>query len=120
MFSILTARAARTRRSRRPTTPWLLPEEEFHRRLARERARADRSSTELSLVVLDGVAATGPMVQAAASLLQERQRLTDDVGWFGAGAIGVLLPETDAAGSQAYLDNLHSRLRACDLIAKPV
>ncbi len=117
MFSMLAARAARSRRTGRGAGPWLLPEDEFHRLLDRERARADRASTAFSLVILDGTGAPGTTVQAALAILKERRRLTDDVGWFGSGAVGVLLPETGTAGAQTYLDNIHARLTegGCDL-----
>ena len=117
MFSMLAARSAKSRRTGRATRPWLLPEEEFHRLLDRERARADRASTAFSLVILDGTGAPGTSVQAAFGILKERRRLTDDVGWFGTGTVGGLLPETGTVGAQSYLDSLHVRLieGGCDL-----
>ena len=117
MFSILGARVAGSRGHGRTDGAWLLPDEEFHRVLDRERARADRASTGFSLVVVDGTGAPASRVHAALDVLKGRRRLTDDIGWFGRKAVGVLLPETGTAGAYAYLDHLHSQLAeaGCDL-----
>src|SRR5258706_4033087 len=65
---------------------------DFRTGLIRERARADRTEQEFSVLVLEGQA-------NLIHMLEERLRNTDEIGWFDKQRIGVLLPNTPANGA---------------------
>lgn len=66
----------------------------FFRTLAREKGRADRSSEELALIVLDTGEAKIEDRELLLSFLQKRLRLTDELGWMHDNNLGILLPAT--------------------------
>jgi lipopolysaccharide/colanic/teichoic acid biosynthesis glycosyltransferase len=84
---------------------------EFARLLDRERSRSDRNGAAFSLliyVVRDKDQAVASLA-CLARILQRRLRLTDDVGWIDRRRIGVLLPETAAAGAWTVADDVACR-----------
>lgn len=82
--------------------------ERFRVLLERERARADRNQHQFSLVVFNigNPEADGTEVQHLTQVLTNRIRLTDEAGWFGNQRIGVLLPDTSAAGAWRLADDV--------------
>jgi len=91
---------------------------QFLRMLHRERARADRTGSQFSLLAL-GVDRGPPRERSWQSratlrhllrLLQRRLRLTDDVGWLDGRHLGVILPDTPAWGAWALVDDLYLAL----------
>jgi lipopolysaccharide/colanic/teichoic acid biosynthesis glycosyltransferase len=75
---------------------------EFKRILERERARADRTAREFSLVVFDMSALGGADFAFMVQLLHKRTRLTDILGWLDAKHLAVMLFETALAGAKAF------------------
>lgn len=88
--------------------PGVDPAEDFATVLNRERDRSDRTGQEFSLVVFE-VRADGPDLEAArklASLLTERVRSTDNVGWLEDGRLAVVLPHTSAEGAWLFVSTV--------------
>ncbi len=102
-----------------PTTPHLgiLRRFEFQRLLDRERCRSDRNAHPFSLVLFDIEGKEAADLRRLCHLLASRIRLTDDVGWFNDDHIGVLLPDTPAAGAWAFVTDLRRSLEriACSV-----
>lgn len=92
--------------------PEVLARDEFRRLIARERSRADRVVSELSLVVLDLSHANWRDLQPAELLfaIQGRVRETDAVGWFDRKSLGILLPDTSSVGAYKVATDLRDRL----------
>jgi lipopolysaccharide/colanic/teichoic acid biosynthesis glycosyltransferase len=92
--------------------PEVLARDEFRRLIARERSRADRVVSELSLVVLDLSHANWRDLQPAEFLfaIQGRVRETDAVGWFDRKSLGILLPDTSSVGAYKVATDLRERL----------
>lgn len=86
----------------------LLSKDQFDRVLQRERARSDRSGDTFSLIVFS----VGPTadhqrtLEHLAQILMRRLRLTDDAGWLDQRQIGVVLPDTAAAGAWTVADDV--------------
>jgi len=99
--------STRARASER-TALALLPLEEFFSQIERERSRADRSGSPLSLVVFDLAAVNwdGRAPAEALHLMTMRVRSSDAVGWFSPQSIGILLPETATDGALALVREL--------------
>lgn len=92
----------------------LLSREAFHKRLAKERSRVDRFGGEVSLLVLAArdERSRSETLQATADILASRIRDTDEVGWFDADTLAVILPGTDAEGAWCVADAVFERLPA--------
>jgi lipopolysaccharide/colanic/teichoic acid biosynthesis glycosyltransferase len=80
----------------------------FLRMLQRERARADRSESQFSLLALgvDRSTRGRATFRHLVTLLNRRLRITDDVGWLDGRHIGVILPDTPSWGAWALVDDL--------------
>ncbi|MBN1837675.1 MAG: sugar transferase, partial [Spirochaetales bacterium] len=85
----------------------LHPIQDFDMLIRRERARADRSGSEFSLVVYP--LEHGPRPQRILRTLEEalrrRVRSIDEIGWFQEGVLGVLLPTTGPEGAQTFAES---------------
>lgn len=92
---------SRNRGSRVMQVEGVLSQEAFHALLKHERARADRTNKGFSLIVfgLENAGARASNISKLARLIAIRQRATDEVGWFGDGRLGILLPETTIEGA---------------------
>lgn len=92
--------------------PFIRGCEEFHFLLLREKVRADRAQRPMSLVLLEVAAERWDTMSptALSRQLHERVRLTDEVGWFDAKTLGIILPDTPAEGAQALAQSLASTL----------
>ena len=83
-------------------------EEEFRSIIERERARADRTDHQFSLIVLDlefpdeNHHTTHHMLQK----IFRRVRRIDEIGWYDQNRIGVILPYTSAQGAQKFAESL--------------
>jgi lipopolysaccharide/colanic/teichoic acid biosynthesis glycosyltransferase len=99
--------------------------ERFRALVDRERQRVDRNGSRFSLLVLTPRHARGDcpsfcigkngtvpahaadaVFAALADFLAFRLRVTDDVGWWRPGALGVLLPDTPAQGAGKVADDI--------------
>ncbi len=86
--------------------------ESFRSLLERERARAERTSQEFSLVVFDAGRQNGTALACLKDLagaLALRVRASDEVGWFSEKSIGVALPATSAEGAWKFADDVSNR-----------
>lgn len=99
--------------SRQSPMPEILGLEQFRYLLLRERSRADRVRSQLSLVVLD-LSSAAVRNEALAELflgVQARIRETDAFGWFDRRSLGILLPDTGATGAMVLAKDLMAKLR---------
>jgi len=81
---------------------------EFRRIIDRERARADRTNHQFSLIILDLGVSNGNH-KANRILLQKiisRARKIDELGWYDKQRIGILLPYTSEQGAQKFAESL--------------
>lgn len=108
-----------------PPRPQLVPNDvlardEFRRLISRERNRADRVGSQLSLLLLDLERGERGKAKLAASLevICQRLRETDAVGWFQRRSLGILLPDTASKGAQRVLEDLRERVHALGAGAK--
>ena len=93
----------------------LLPRNIFMRDLRREKLRADRSSSSLSLVVFTAATLSGDGEACFAELLDvlhARTRETDAVGHLDRDRIAVLCPDTDADGASNLARKIEQVLRS--------
>ena len=83
-------------------------EEEFRRIIDKERARADRTDHQFSLIVFDLGFTNGN--QKANGLefqkILSRTRRIDEIGWYDRRRIGILLPYTPEWGAQKLAESL--------------
>src|SRR4051794_7700757 len=81
--------AGLVRAPQRPSTP-----REFSAMVCRERARADRSGGDFSVVTFRGGSSPGEadVLRRVAKHLAERARIIDQYGWNGESAVWLLLP----------------------------
>ncbi len=82
--------------------PGMLPQDLFRRLVNRERARSDRSRRPFSVVVIHLLEMNLQALRRAPGLITACIREIDDLGWFDADELGVLLPETDGEGARLF------------------
>jgi lipopolysaccharide/colanic/teichoic acid biosynthesis glycosyltransferase len=107
--SIVRWRGRGSTRTSAPQVPAnLASPERFRALVERERQRVDRNGSRFSLLVLTPRHARSADVlfAALAEFLSFRLRVTDDVGWWRPGALGVLLPDTPAQGAGKVADDV--------------
>lgn len=120
-------------------TPGLMNREAFERELQRHRALCNRAGGQFILMVFDvttGSRADGrrASLKKLSAVLSNRVRVSDLVGQFDAETdrIGVILPQTDAAGAERFLKAVEDLMRRsmngswtpefklkCDMFAYP-
>jgi lipopolysaccharide/colanic/teichoic acid biosynthesis glycosyltransferase len=93
----------------------LLPPETMRMLLARERVRADRAGSSLSVVAF--AANDGLTLVHFANVLQQRLRGTDLAGWLADRQLCAVLPDTPADGAWKVVDDICRSLP--DNIAAP-
>jgi hypothetical protein len=83
-------------------------EKDFLRKLERERERANRNRHPFSLVVFEFDPARLNPDKTSAFLKQiiTRMRVTDEIGWYDAKRIGIILPYTAASGARQFTKSL--------------
>jgi len=92
---------------------YLLPQKHFESALQRERLRADRNSTQFSLLTLTFGRRDGAIIfDAAAEVLESRIRATDLPGWHKERTMGIILPDTHAEGAWKLAEDLRYRMAA--------
>ena len=92
----------------------LLTPEQMSGAIRRESARVDRKAGAALVLVLFRFtgSCTSPSTMRLAKTILHRIRVTDDVGWFDAWHVGVLLPDTAPAGAWRLAQQI------CDRTAK--
>jgi lipopolysaccharide/colanic/teichoic acid biosynthesis glycosyltransferase len=96
------------------TTEGLLSRAEIKQVLDRERARAERSGEQLSLVTFAGRAGRPDAATVAAlrAALRARLRVTDEAGWLDGRHVCAVLPGTGAVGAWKVADDVCTLLPA--------
>jgi lipopolysaccharide/colanic/teichoic acid biosynthesis glycosyltransferase len=109
-------------RSATERAPDGLPMNQFLSDLHREMRRADRSRTPLSLLVYRVERAATPAVRPADHLLEVLHRVkreTDIVGLMGDDKVAVLCPDTDEAGTHAFLRKIETHRGGTPIASAP-
>ncbi|MFI4860391.1 MAG: sugar transferase [Phycisphaerales bacterium JB063] len=81
---------------------------QLNRMLERERARADRSGHELSLILLglDSRKSTPDDLAKLIAVVERRCRITDDIGEFDRKTVFILLPDTVSQGAGHFAETI--------------
>jgi lipopolysaccharide/colanic/teichoic acid biosynthesis glycosyltransferase len=97
----------------------LLTQPQFQSAVRRERSRADRCASGFSLLTLSATQRGASEAAAGiAQVLDGRVRESDIAGWFAGDVIGVILPDTAAAGAWKLAEDLHSAFEQRQVTAK--
>ena len=84
-----------------------LSRENFHRALAQERARTDRTEHQFSVVLLHGNGLQrGRAAEDLIHKIANRIRVTDQIGWFDDRRIGLILPYTSSNGARKLVNGI--------------
>ena len=98
-----------------PIVEGLATREAFHRILEKERYRSDRSDHIYSLLVV----ALPPGNRSHAALqrivgqIRNRIRLVDEVGWYNANCLGIILPYTPREGAEQLAEDICRIISPC-------
>jgi lipopolysaccharide/colanic/teichoic acid biosynthesis glycosyltransferase len=92
---------AKVSRNRRIDDGYLLSEGQFRAEVTRERIRADRNSSQFSILAIELPADRSNRRDyiKLSRLLRRRLRLTDSAGYLANGRVAALLPETPKTGA---------------------
>jgi len=86
----------------------------FRMILERERARAERTGHIFSLVIFSfnhGKGTDAVMLEQLGTVLVQKVRMSDEVGWYDEGkSIGTLLPGTTANGAAQFIEILRKKI----------
>jgi len=99
--------------NRVPMSGHVAREDAFHTILALEHRRAERSRSRFALMLLDSRSANGTgsaLHTQIVSILLEKIRETDLIGWYEQGVLGVLFTELAPAGAHSVIEILHARV----------
>ncbi|XAL99604.1 sugar transferase [Phycisphaeraceae bacterium D3-23] len=90
---------------------------QLNRMLERERARADRSGHELSLLLLglDGRKSKSADLEKLIEVIEHRCRITDDVGEFDRHTAFILLPDTVSQGARHFAESIQAVMQRHDV-----
>ncbi len=93
---------------RRRRTQGIYSQRELRELILYERARADRTGHEVSVVLceLNGQASSHRFVADAVHALSRSIRHTDHLGWYDRKSLGVVLPLTSQNGARQFVDSL--------------
>src|SRR5207253_5731447 len=84
-----------------------LSPEDFRTALLRERARADRSDQQFSVVLLHGDGLeSARAAEDLISRVSKRIRIIDEIGWFDESRIGLILPYTSSSGVRTLVESI--------------
>jgi lipopolysaccharide/colanic/teichoic acid biosynthesis glycosyltransferase len=86
----------------------LLTVQRFRTTMLRERARSDRSKLPFAVVLFSLLPGSdsGRHINRLLKILRDRVRLTDDLGWYSAKELGVILPDTDDDGATHFAEKI--------------
>lgn len=129
LVAVVRSRAQRARALQdamaRDSLTGLLKHTKIKEQLDLEIARSRRNGTPLSFAMLDidhfkrvndtyGHPAGDRVIKGLAQLLRQRLRSTDFIGRYGGEEFAIVLPETDATGASALLDDLREAFMALE------
>lgn len=101
------------------THPPILSVRQFNQILMRERSRCDRTGQSFALVLFRSANGARGASPDLALRIAERLRVSDTVGWYRRGIAAVLLPTTDRAGAQMYVDSITLQLPEIETLVSP-
>jgi lipopolysaccharide/colanic/teichoic acid biosynthesis glycosyltransferase len=89
-------------------SPLLQNQRELQRSISKERSRVDRNGGLFGFIILSLREMNGAQrqIKQLAKILHKRLRDTDEKGHLGPGRIGIILPETNSAGTTLVLEQL--------------
>jgi hypothetical protein len=99
--------------SRNSATDLLIGKDAFQQAIAKERYRSDRSNQKYSLLILSLAieSEADPRIGQAIATIRERIRAIDEIGWYEANQLGIILPFTSMDGADRLADEI------CGIIA---
>src|SRR4029079_5419937 len=80
----------------------ILDRSQFEAVLRHERSRSDRDENDFSLVLIKVRAGEARSARRVARSVLRRLRDTDEVGWYAAGCLCILLPNTASHGGRVF------------------
>ena len=82
--------------------------EAFQRAIAKERHRSDRGQTKYSLLILSLAIKSeeDARIDKAIAAIRQRIRTIDEIGWYDANQLGIILPFTSMAGADQLADEI--------------
>ena len=86
--------------------------QEFRRLIDRERERAGRNRHSVSLVLIqiEKTSGNSNQIPGIINTIQARIRQVDEVGWYDAARLGIILPYTSREGACRLTHDLITRL----------
>jgi len=114
VFQIPDIKSLFMRKKRMNTLGGIHSPDSFRIILERERARAERTGHVFSLVIFssnNGKGNDAIILEQLGSVLLQKVRMSDEVGWYDEGnSIGTLLPGTTANGAAQFIDILRKKI----------
>ena len=113
-FQIHDIKSLFKRKKRMNTLGVIHSPDSFRMILERERARAERTGHIFSLVIFcfnHGKGTDAVMLEQLGTVLVQKVRMSDEVGWYDEGkSIGALLPGTTANGAAQFIEILRKKI----------
>ena len=86
----------------------LIGKEAFQQAITKERHRSDRGQTKYSLLILSLAIESeeDARIGKAIAAIRQRIRTIDEIGWYDANQLGIILPFTSMAGADQLADDI--------------
>jgi hypothetical protein len=90
---------------------------EFQEIIKKERSRSDRNNHGFSLIIFRDGSLSGDdgVLSQCIEILMSRTRISDEIGWYDEGNIGLLLPDTKLSGAHNLAEDIVSIVKAAGL-----
>ena len=94
--------------SRNSSIDLITGKEAFQQAIAKERYRSDRSNNKYSLLIISLAIKSeeDERIGVAISEIRERIRAIDEIGWYDANQLGIILPFTSIVGADQLADEI--------------
>ena len=94
--------------SRNSSIDLITGKEAFQQAIAKERYRSDRSNNKYSLLIISLAieSEADERIGRAISEIRERIRAIDEIGWYDANQLGIILPFTSIEGADQLADEI--------------
>jgi hypothetical protein len=91
--------------------------QDFQEIIKKERSRSDRNNHGFSLIIFRDASLSGDSTALSQCLgiLMSRTRISDEIGWYDEGNIGLLLPDTKLSGAHNLAEDIVSIVKAIGL-----
>lgn len=89
----------------------VFPVDDFQRIVSIERCRVNRNGGSFALIVfnLEKSQFKNHLLLKLAKGIQDRARISDQLGWYDHGRLALMLPETSARGAQTFIADLYTQ-----------